>query len=279
MRHARRRVLSYAGTRSVEIPVMRNTISDYDALGDTYSGHRRPDPVIQSHIETELGDARTVLNVGAGPGSYEPLSRYVVAIEPSVAMRRQRPPTHSPALIATADSIPFDDLSFDAAMAVLTIHHWPNLGQGLREVRRVTKGPVVIMTFDPDAETEFWLADYLPEMTVVEKARYPSLNVIEESIGSWCKVVPIPVTLNCNDKFQVALYGRPEEFLKQEVRDSQSAWKFLPDGAESRFVEKLSHDIASGGWDEKYGHLRTKPTIDCQLRLVVSEQEQTPRSA
>lgn len=264
--------------RFEQISKTRNTISDYDALGDTYSGHRRPDPVIQAHIENELGDAKTVLNVGAGPGSYEPMSRYVVAIEPSVAMRRQRPPTHSPALIATADSIPFDDLSFDAAMAVLTIHHWPKLREGLREVRRVTKGPVVIMTFDPDAETQFWLADYLPEMTVVEKARYPSLNLIEESIGSRCRVVSVPVTLNCNDKFQVALYGRPEEFLKQEVRDSQSAWKFLPDGAESRFVEELGHDLSSGAWDEKYGHLRKQPTINCQLRLVVSEHEPTPSS-
>ena len=258
---------------------MRDTISDYDALGDTYSGHRRPDPVIQSHIETELGDARTVLNVGAGTGSYEPVDRHVVAIEPSIVMRRQRSPSHSPALIGTADSIPFDDLSFDAAMAVLTIHHWPNLTQGLREVRRVTKGSVVIMTFDPDAETEFWLADYLPEMTVVEKARYPSLHIIEESIGTRCKVVPIPVTLRCNDKFQVALYGRPEEFLKQEVRDAQSAWKFLPDGVEARFEEELRDDIASGVWNEKYGHLRTQPSISCQLRLVVSEQNHPPRHA
>ncbi|TWU09670.1 hypothetical protein CA54_49120 [Symmachiella macrocystis] len=249
---------------------MRDSVSDYDRFGGSYQHNRRGDPEILAQIESELGDARSVLNIGAGTGSYEPTDRYVVAVEPSATMRRQRPQNLCPALIGTAESIPFDNESFDAALAILTIHHWPNLNECLREVRRVTAGPLIIMTFDPCAETEFWLRDYLPEMEDVERSRYPEIQVVQNAVGGECKVIDFPVSLNCRDKFQVALYGRPEEFLKQEVRNCQSAWKFLPDGCEERFVRDLSSDIESGRWDEKYGHFRTRPAINCQLRLVVS---------
>ncbi len=249
---------------------MRDSISDYDKYGGHYGGHRQGDPTIMKEMESVLGDARTILNVGAGAGSYEPLNRYVVAVEPSATMRRQRPSSLPPALVGTADQLPFDDESFDAAMAVLTIHHWPDLSKGLREVRRVTRGPVIIMTFDPNGTTEFWLKDYLPEMVEVEKARYPEIHLIKQAVGGECSDISIDVPLNCSDKFQVALYGRPEEFLREEVRNSQSAWKFLPDGVEEAFVEALEKDLESGAWDKKYGQFRNRPSIRCQLRLVVS---------
>ncbi|MEM7232351.1 MAG: class I SAM-dependent methyltransferase [Planctomycetota bacterium] len=249
---------------------MRDSISDYDRYGGNYGGHRRGDPTIMREIQSVLGDARTVINVGAGAGSYEPLNRYVVAVEPSSTMRRQRPSTLPPAFVGTADLLPFDDESFEAAMAILTIHHWPDLSKGLAEVRRVTRGPVVIMTFDPSAATEFWLKDYLPEMVAVEKARYPEIHLVQRALGGECSVLSIDVPFDCCDKFQVALYGRPEEFLRTEVRNSQSAWKFLPDRVEEAFVEALQKDLESGAWDEKYGEFRKRPRIRCQLRLVVS---------
>jgi len=249
---------------------MRDTVADYNRQGGTYSAVRRPDPAIQQLIERELGSARYVLNVGAGTGSYEPDARYVVAIEPSSTMRRQRSPLLPPALIGVASAIPFDDDSFDAALAILTVHHWPDMKAGLREVRRVTRGPVIVMSFDPDAEAEFWMTDYVPEMGVVEKARYPSLQAIHDGLGGQMRAIRVPVTRGCSDRFQVALYARPEEFLREEVRRSQSAWNFLPDGVEARFVLQLTQDLASGSWDAKYGHLRQRPDINCQLRLLVA---------
>ncbi len=249
---------------------MRDTIADYDRFGGPYGGHRRGDPGIARLIAERLGEARTVLNVGAGTGSYEPADRHVVAIEPSATMRRQRPDHLAPALIGTADAIPYDDGAFDAAMAILTVHHWPDLGRGLREMRRVAGGPVIILSFDPDAPTEFWLGDYVPEMVDVEKARYPAMANLTEGLGGPCEIVPVPVRIDCPDKFQVALYGRPEEFLKRDVRRAQSAWRFLPEGVEDRFVDRLGQDLASGAWDDRYGHFRTQATIRCQLRLAVS---------
>jgi SAM-dependent methyltransferase len=249
---------------------VRNTIADYDRQGGAYAAIRSPDPAIKQLIEEQLGSARHVLNVGAGTGSYEPEQRHVVAIEPSATMRRQRARSLPPALVGVAASIPFDDDAFDAALGVLTVHHWPDLTAGLREVRRVTKGPVVLMTFDPDADTEFWMTDYVPEMAAVERARYPSMQAIARGLGGETKVIRVPVALACPDRFQVALYGRPEEFLREDVRRSQSAWNFLADGIETRFVQRLEHELASGAWDAKYGHLRSQPHINCQLRLVVA---------
>lgn len=243
---------------------------DYDESGGRYAAQRRPDPRIAAEINSALGSSRTVLNVGAGTGSYEPDDRYVVAIEPSATMRAQRPGHCVPALSGTADSIPFDDNSFDAALAVLTVHHWPDPAAGLREMRRVVRGPVLVLSFDPNAETEFWLKNYVPEMTEVERRRYVGMDVITRALGGRCEIKEIPVRHDCTDKFQVALYARPEEFLKAEVRNAQSAWKFLPNGVEDRFVRALSADLNSGAWDQRYGALRTKPTIKCQLRLLVA---------
>ncbi len=249
-----------------------NPAFNYDQFGQQYSGYRRTDPDIAAYVNQALGDARTVLNVGAGAGSYEPADRYVTAVEPSAVMRAQRLQQGKvPAINGKADHLPFDNHSFDAAMAMVTVHHWPDMDKGLKEMRRVTKGPVVVMTFDPTALDNFWNAHYFPELIAVEKARYPTIDFIQHSLGGNTEVVPVPVSLDCVDGFQEAFYGRPEAFLEKEVRLSQSAWGFLPDDVQEALVERLRTDLASGAWDRQYGHFRTQPFFTCALRLIIAK--------
>ena len=248
-----------------------NPAFDYEKGGQTYSNIRRTDPRIAAHVTEALGNARTILNVGAGAGSYEPEDRYVVAVEPSAMMRSQRQKNGKvPAIIGTADALPFDDNAFEAAMAMVTVHHWPDLRKGLQELRRVSSGPVLIMTFDPDALNDFWNVNYFPELIEVERLRYPKIETITKLLGGNCEVKPIPIPLDCVDGFQEAFYGRPEAFLEKEVRKSQSAWGFLPEGLEEKLVKALADDLKSGAWDEKYGSYRTQPYFTCALRLIVS---------
>lgn len=247
-----------------------NPAFDYDKGGQFYSGIRKPDPRIASAIHAALGGSRTVLNVGAGAGSYEPGDRYVVPLEPSQSMRKQRPRNLAPALNGSVESIPFDDEAFDAAMGVLTVHHWKDRTKCLRELRRVTSGPIVLMTFDPEAPTEFWMGDYAPELVEIERKRYGTIRSITDVLGGDCRVEPIAIPKDCTDGFQVAFYARPEAFLQKEVRKSQSAWSFLSGDVEERIVQNLSRDLSSGTWEKKYGHLRQRATINCQLRLIVA---------
>lgn len=247
---------------------------DYDQFGQTYSGHRQTDPRIAAHVNHFLTDAQTILNVGAGAGSYEPADKYVVAIEPSSVMRAQRLQNAKvPAIDAKAGQLPFDADAFDASMAMVTVHHWPDIAQGLSEMRRVTKKQVIIMTFDPDALDDFWNAAYFPELIAVEKARYPKIDSIVKALGGHCEVVPVPIPIDCTDGFQEAFYGRPEAFLQKEVRQSQSAWGFLPEGLQDELADRLAADLVSGEWDRKYGHFRQLPTFTCALRLIVSTPE------
>jgi SAM-dependent methyltransferase len=253
---------------------IENPAFDYDQFGQKYSGHRQTDPRIADYVLKALGAAKTVLNVGAGAGSYEPNGKYVVAVEPSEVMRQQRITNGKvPAINAKANSLPFDDKAFDAAMAMVTIHHWPDIDKGLKELRRVTKNQVVIMTFDPDALDLFWNAIYFPELIAVEKARYPQIEAINESLGGNCEIIPIPIPLDCVDGFQEAFYGRPEAFLNKEVRLSQSAWGFLADGMEDELVARLKSDLESGKWDSEFGHFRKQEYFTCALRLIVSKPE------
>jgi SAM-dependent methyltransferase len=248
-----------------------NPAFDYDRFGQKYSGQRRTDPRIAAYVKEALGDAQTILNVGAGAGSYEPEGRYVIAVEPSATMRAQRMAQQKvPAINAKADALPFDDGAFDATMAMVTVHHWPDMAKGLKELRRVTKNQVIIMTFDPDSLDLFWNVHYFPELIAVEKARYPTLDFIRQALGGESEVIPVPIPLDCVDGFQEAYYGRPEAFLQKEVRMSQSAWGFLSPEVEARIVQKLADELASGEWDRKYGHYRTQPTFTCALRLVIA---------
>ena len=248
-----------------------NPAFNYDKYGQKYSNHRQTDERIAQYVYKELANAKTVLNVGAGAGSYEPEDKYVVAIEPSVAMRQQRLHKNKiPAINASAGKLPFDNNSFDASMAMVTIHHWPDIKKGLKELRRVTKEQVVIMTFDPDKLNNFWNAEYFPEVIEVEKARYPTIDFIKNSLGGHCKVVPIPIPLDCKDGFQEAFYGRPEAFLEKQVRLSQSAWGFISGEKQEKIVERLKIDLENGAWDKKYGHFREQRFFTCALRLIVS---------
>ena len=215
---------------------------DYEVGGVGYAGRRRTDPRIAAHIWAALGDASTVLNVGAGAGSYEPPDRYVVAVEPSAAMRAQRT---TPAVIGAAEALPFDDDSFDAAMATATIHQWPDLERGLRELRRVARGPVVILSFDDDAIRRFWLHDYLPEVLVSERSRVPEVERVAGILGGEVTVTAVPIPIDCVDGFIEAFYARPEAFLDPEVRRAQSAWAFVSPETVDRALKILGETLLS----------------------------------
>lgn len=242
---------------------------DYETHGAGYTAQRRTDPRIAAHVHAALGMARTVMNVGAGAGSYEPPDRYVVAVEPSPRMRAQRPPARVPAVIATAESLPFDDDAFDAAMAMITVHQWPDPAGGLAELRRVTRGPVVVLAFDNDGFDRFWLAEYIPELMAAARRRDPPLETIAAALGAGSEIRPVPIPNDCVDGFVEACYARPEAFLDAAVRGSQSSWGFVTAEQEERAVERLRSDLASGAWDERHGALRTQPEYVGGLSLVV----------
>ena len=242
---------------------------DYDAHGQGYATVRRADPRIEVQVHEALGDARTILNVGAGAGSYEPADRYVVALEPSAAMRAQRGPNRVPAMTGFAEALPFDDKAFDAVMAMMTVHQWSDLEKGLAELRRVSRGPVVVLAGDGARLPNYWLNDYAPDLIRAEQKRYPAMDVIAGRIGSQAEVRSVPVPLDCTDGFTEAFYGRPERLLDPAVRAAQSSWRFAPRGTEERLVETLWADLESGRWDERHGALRTQPAFDGSMRLIV----------
>ena len=242
----------------------------YDRLGEGYAAVRRPDPRIAAQIWEALGDARTVVNVGAGAGSYEPADREVTAVEPSDVMIAQRPEGSAPVVRAVAEALPFADGSFDAALAILTIHHWQDLAAGLEELRRVARQRVVVVMYDAEVNLRLWIIqDYLPEI-VAGHARLlpPVAEVVAVLPGA--SVEPILVPRDCTDRMFGTLWARPEEYLDPEVRRATSVWDLLPPGAADRAVTQLRDDLASGRWDERHGHLRELPELDTGLRLVVA---------
>jgi SAM-dependent methyltransferase len=245
---------------------------DYELHGRTYAQHRRTDPRIAARIHAALGDARTVLNVGAGGGSYEPRDRWVLAVEPSATMRAQRPPDAAPALAARAEALPFDDDTFDAAMACVTIHHWESPADGLAELRRVARGAVVVFTFELRS-LPAWQLDYLREGVAAELPRYPSMEAIAAALGERTRVERIPTPGDCEDGFFEAFWRRPEALLDPKVRAAQSVWALLDAGVEQRIVERLESALRSGAWDAEHGQLRQLESFDGALRLVVATPE------
>jgi hypothetical protein len=244
---------------------------DYEVHGRGYAMRRRPDPRIAALVHAALGDARTVINVGAGAGSYEPTDRHVVAVEPSAAMRAQRPHHLAPALDATAERLPFDDDSFDAAMATITIHQWSDVDGGLRELRRVSRGPVAILTFDAAALTDLWLNEYVPEVIATERDRFPAIDQVVQALGGDAEVLAVPIPIDCTDGFGEAYYARPEAFLAEDVRAAQSGLVLTDPGAVARGVARLADDLASGRWDERHGHLRHQAERVGAVRLIVAQ--------
>jgi SAM-dependent methyltransferase len=243
---------------------------DYERYGRTYARHRRPDPRIAARIHAALGDAKTVLNVGAGSGSYEPADRSVLAVEPSATMRAQRPPDAGPAIAARAEDLPFDDDSFDAAMACVTIHHWESAGDGLAELRRVARGPVVIFTFELE-DLPAWQQDHFSAGLVIERPRFPAIADVAAALGAGTRVERIATPGDCEDGFFEAFWRRPEAMLDPEVRACQSMWALLDTGVEERIVARLRADLESGAWDAEHGYLREMDSFDGALRLVISE--------
>jgi SAM-dependent methyltransferase len=243
---------------------------DYERHGLTYVRNRRSDPRIAARIHAALGDARTVLNVGAGAGSYEPTDRWVLAVEPSATMRAQRPPGAAPALDARAERLPFDDRAVDAAMACVTIHHWEPPAAGLAEMRRVARGPVVVFTFDMDL-LPAWQEDYLAAGLEIERPRFPAIDEVAAALGGRTRVERIPIPADCMDGFFLAFWRRPEALLDPAIRASQSIWALLSPGVEERIVARLAADLSSGVWDAAHGHLRERDELDGALRLVISE--------
>lgn len=244
--------------------------ANYGAIGVGYREFRRPESEIEAVIHRALGDSDSVINVGAGAGSYEPRSRAVTAVEPSAAMREQRPRELPEAIVATAEELPFADGSFEAAMSTFSVHQWADLSAGLRELRRVATGPVIILTCDPDLLDRFWLNEYAPEALQVEARRYPDPKRIAELLGGNTTIVDVPIPLHCVDGFGEAYYGRPELLLDPDARRANSAWSFVDSAVHQRFEQDLRQDLESGEWDRKHGHLRTMSHFTGSLVLISS---------
>ena len=243
---------------------------DYEVHGGAYSAGRRTDPRIEAHVHAALGDARSVVNVGAGTGSYEPRDRWLLAVEPSATMRAQRPPDAAPAIAALAEDLPLDDDSVDAAMACVTVHHWQPRDAGLAELRRVARGPVVVLTFDL-AHLVAWQQDFLGEALEIERPRFGAPEEVAAALGGETRIETIPTPADCVDGFFEAHWNRPELLLDPAVRASQSIWALLEPGVEERIVNRLAHALASGAWDAEHGHLREQDSFEGSLRLIVSE--------
>ncbi len=239
----------------------------YDTIGRGYANHRRPDPRIAAMIETALGDARSVVNVGAGTGSYEPRDRRVTAVEPSATMIAQRPSGAAEVVQATAERLPFPDRSFDAATAFLTTHHWTDLDAGLREMARVSRGPCVFLDHDM-RDLHFWMLDYFPQVRPKLKPLLPLESA--RAVFSRLRVTPVPVPHDCTDGFFCAYWRRPERYLDPDVRAAISFFT-LVDDVEAR-IARLRRDIEDGTWLRRNGHLLRETEMDYGYRLIVAEK-------
>jgi hypothetical protein len=239
----------------------------YDQIGKTYAGRRRPDPRIANIIKSALGSATSVVNIGAGTGSYEPADCAVIAVEPSRVMIAQRPPGSAPVVQAVAESLPFADNRFDASLAILTVHHWENQGKGLSEMRRVARRQVVL-TWDPD-HPKFWLVhDYFPEILEMDRHIFPSLELFKEVFGK-VEVHEVPIPHDCVDGFLGAYWRRPAAYLDTTVRASISGFARLQDVEPG--IERLRSDIESGNWQRKNADLLGLEVCDIGYRLIMSQ--------
>ncbi len=243
----------------------------YNRVGVGYTDFRRSDPRIEARVWAALGDARSVVNVGAGSGSYEPRDREVIAVEPSPVMIAQRPQGAAPAIEGSAESLPLADKSVDAAMAALTIHHWSDLAAGLTEMRRVARKRIVLLTIDAAKNAQIWtLAEYFPAAMRAEEEKMPAMRELKWLLPN-AKIDAVPMPSRCRDEFTSALWDRPEMFLDPAVLRASSLWHSLPPETIEVGQERLRADLESGRWDERFGHLRTLPELDIGLRLVCEE--------
>ncbi len=249
------------------VPTPAQASSDYDQIGRSYVTTRRPDPRIASALRCALGDVTAVVNIGAGSGAYEPADLDVVAVEPSRVMIDQRPAGAARAILGSAEALPLDDKSVDAALAVLTVHHWPDLERAWAEIRRIVRRRAVFLTFDP-AAPPFWLTrDYLPVIRELDALRLPPLSVFDE-LGS-VEVRPLPIPHDCTDGFLAAFWRRPAAYLDPTVQANISAFVALEPSARRRGLDALRRDLEDGTWASANGELAGAGTLDAGYRIVI----------
>ena len=241
----------------------------YDSIGVDYAQLRKPDPRIGAQIEAALGDASGVVNIGAGAGSYEPNDREVTAVEPSAEMIAQRPPEAAKAIQGFAEDLPLADNAFDAALAVLTIHHWNDQAAGLKEMRRVASKRAVLLTYDPGFRGQ-WQTDYWPELIGLDDGVMPPMEFFSEHLGA-VAISPVLVPHDCSDGFLYAYWRRPQAYLDPRIRKGSSGF-WMIDGVDEG-VSRLEADLASGAWEKRYGHLQAQDESDMGYRLVIAEFE------
>jgi SAM-dependent methyltransferase len=240
----------------------------YDEIGRTYARTRATDPRIAAAIWEALGDARTVVNVGAGTGNYEPPDRELTAVEPSAVMIAQRPPDAAPVVQASAESLPFADASFDAAMAVLTIHHWSDWRAGIEEMRRVARR-IVLFSWDPSFARRLWVtAEYFPFVGDEENS-FPSLADQAGAVRA-TSVTTVPVPADCEDGFYGAYWRRPDAYLDPEVRAGISVLASRTPEELAPGLERLRADLESGAWAERHADLLEREELDLGYRLLVA---------
>lgn len=244
----------------------------FDSIGHEYTLTRREEPRFRELILAALGDARSVLNVGAGTGSYEPRDRHVIAIEPSDVMAAQRPCELAPALRAFAHILPLRDGSMDAAMSILSLHHWDeHQEQGVRELRRVARGPVVLMTCDPEVSGSMWLmADYLPEVAELDRRIFPNMQTLSTWLGGNTRIEVIPIPRDCCDWMLMSFWAHPDRVLDASARNATSGFARMRPEVVDRVVAAVHQDLLNGTWDVRYGHLRKLKEYDAGLRLLVN---------
>jgi SAM-dependent methyltransferase len=242
----------------------------YDEIGHSYVVTRQPDTRIAAAIRAALGEARTVLNVGAGTGSYEPADLQVVAVEPSRTMIQQRPAGTAPVVQAVAEHLPWSDAAFDATLAILTVHHWHDRAAGLAELRRVARHRVVLLTWDPTCRDAFWLIiRYLPEILALDVPRFPSMAELSHCLGQ-IEARPVPIPHDCQDGFLGAFWRRPEAYLDPNVRRAISGFAQLPSEVVDAGLAHLAEDIRSGQWDTQFGWVRDQTSLDLGYRLIIA---------
>ncbi len=242
----------------------------YDRIGTSYVRTRRTEPRIAARLHAALGDARRVVNVGAGTGSYEPRDRTVLAVEPSAAMLAQRAPSAAPVVRAVAEALPFPTHAFDAALAVFTVHHWTDPVRGLEELRRVAARQV-FLSFEPVLDEGFWLsAEYLPEIRALDTGGDAHSSIGIARVLDVRRVEPVPVPNDCIDGFAACYWNRPEAYLDPDVQAGISCLAMLDPRVLARGTEQLRADLASGAWDARHGHLRNLAELDVGYRLIVA---------
>ena len=256
---------------SAQHPVwLTAAVARYDTIGQGYGRQRREDPRIAASVWDALGAVRSVVNVGAGVGSYEPAGCEVIPVEPSEVMVAQRESTLAPAIVGRAEALPLTDKSVDAAVAILSLHHWEDQEAGMAELVRVARQRIVILTVDPEVSGRMWLmAEYLTEVAALDREIFPPPDAIARRLGGWVQVVPVPA--DCEDGFLLAFWAHPEWVLEPAARAATSGFARMSEEVNRRVADAVARDLASGAWDSRHGQLRALSSYDAGLRLVVAD--------